>query len=306
MTRGELASTTCASPAESRELVRRLAATRLFAKYERSFSAASGLPLALRPIESFQMPARGNKKENPFCALMANSRKGCAACLYAQSDLEEQASARTQTLRCYANLYDSMVPIRTGRKIIGFLQTGQVALAPLTSSDFDSVHQELVANGIDIDPNVAREAYLRSRCLSVDEYNGFVRMLEIFADMLGAAANALVLENHPRKDGGIVPKSLVYLEKSYQRKLTLGEVARASGASERHFCKVFKSETGLTFVNYLNRHRVEKAKQRLRESNRHVSEIAFEVGFESIAQFNRCFKRFAGEPPSAYRLQATR
>ena len=291
--------------AESRRLVRQLSATRLFAKYERSYSAASGLPLSIRPLESFQMPARSNKRENPFCALIAGARKGCVACLQAQSELERGAADATRTVRCHANLYDSMVPIRIGKKVIGYLQTGQVALAPTDNGAFDRVHSELILREIDVDAQAAKSAYQQSRRMTKDEYHGFLKMLEIFADSLAAAANALSLKNRRSKESGPVARAVAYLEARYQQKITLGAIAKVSGASERHFCKVFKEETGLTFVGYLNRLRIEKAKQQLRETNNQISEIAFHVGFDSIAQFNRTFKRYAGDSPRAYRTSAT-
>lgn len=293
-----------ANPAESRELVQMLASTRLFAKYERSFSAASGLPLAIRPVESFQMPARSNKNENPFCALMAQSRKGCVACLQTQSELEASARARTRTIRCYANLHDTMVPIRIGQKVVAYLQTGQVALEPFGPDDFDRTHSELLIRGIEVNSKEARAAYFQSRCMPREVYNGFVKMLEIFAESLGSAANALVLTAKARKETGVVAKAIRHMERHFDQKITLTGIARVAGSSDRNFCKLFKAETGLTFVSYLTRLRVEQAMKALRESVRPVSEIAFACGFESIAQFNRSFRAVAGVAPREYRQNA--
>lgn len=298
-------ATTLASPKESRELVNKLAATRLFAKYERSFAAASGLPLALRPIGSFQMLACSHRNGNPFCAMMARSRKGCVACLQTQCDLEQATSASSRTARCFANLHDTFVPVRIGRRVIAFLQTGQVALEPVSPSDFDQARSELLFRGIEIDATDARSAYFQSRVMSKEAYQGFVKMLEIFAESLGSAANALILSGSERRESAIVSRAIRYLEQRFGGKVTLGEIAKISGASERHFCKVFKAETGLTFIAYLTRLRVEQAKKRLRETNRQVSEIAFAAGFDSIAQFNRAFKAVAGDSPSEYRKAAT-
>lgn len=293
-----------ATHSESRELVEMLAATRLFAKYARSFSAASGLPLSIRPIESFQMPAHGQKMENPFCALMSKSRKGCVACLQNQSKLEQLAATRSSTLRCYANLHDTFVPLRVGEKIVAYLQTGQVSLTPLGEEDFERTHSELILKGIEVDASEAKTAYLKSKYISRDAYHGFVKMLEIFAESLGYAANTLLLKKRDRKESGIVAKAITYLKSNFANKVTLAEISKIAGSSERHFCKVFKNETGLTFVSYLTRLRVEEAKRSLRETRQQVSEIAFASGFESIPQFNRSFKQVSGDSPSRYRKVA--
>lgn len=292
------------SPEESRELAKQIGATRLFAKYERSFTAASGLPLTLRPIGALQKPAGGHAKENPFCSLLSESGKACLACLMAQSELENSVKEKSGTQPCFAGLHETLVPIRTGRRIVAFLQTGQVALGKLDSSDFDRLRGELAQRKIDIDSESARKAYFQSVLLSRDAYLGFIKMLEIFAENLGLAANTLRVTVAERSSHPIASKAIRYIRDHCERPIRLEEIAAAAGASTRNFSKVFKQETGLTFVDYLTRERIEKAKQRVSGSTDRICDIAFACGFESIAQFNRAFKRVAGESPSAFRIAA--
>ncbi len=68
-----------------------------------------------------------------------------------------------------------------------------------------------------------------------------------------------------------------------------------------YFCKMFKKATGLTFTDYLARVRIEKVKNLLLNPNKRISEAAYEVGFQSLSQFNRVFRRIAGESPTTYR-----
>jgi len=72
-----------------------------------------------------------------------------------------------------------------------------------------------------------------------------------------------------------------------------------------HFCRKFKMETGVTFVDYLNCIRIERAKILLRNSSLRVSEIAFEVGFQSLTHFNRTFRKLVRSSPTEYRSRAT-
>jgi len=60
--------------------------------------------------------------------------------------------------------------------------------------------------------------------------------------------------------------------------------------------------TGVNFVDYIARTRTEKASERLQNSNLRISEIGFAVGFQSLSQFNRVFKKLTGKSPSAYRV----
>jgi len=71
--------------------------------------------------------------------------------------------------------------------------------------------------------------------------------------------------------------------------------------SSFYFCKSFKRATGITFTNYLARVRIEKVKNLLLNPHKRVSEAAYDAGFQSLSQFNRVFRRIAGEAPTAYR-----
>jgi AraC-like DNA-binding protein len=64
---------------------------------------------------------------------------------------------------------------------------------------------------------------------------------------------------------------------------------------------VFKKATGINFTDYVSRVRIEKAKNLALNPNLRISEIAFEVGFQSLTHFNRVFKRITGVSPTSYR-----
>jgi AraC-like DNA-binding protein len=85
--------------------------------------------------------------------------------------------------------------------------------------------------------------------------------------------------------------------------LSLEQVARAANMSAFYFCKVFKAATGLTFTHYVARARIERTKQMLLNPHTRISEAAYEAGFQSLSQFNRVFRRFAGESPTRYRAR---
>ena len=67
-----------------RELLQALVNSRIFAEYKRAFSGATGLPVALQPVESFRLPDHGKGNENPFCALLAQKNRSCGECLNVQ------------------------------------------------------------------------------------------------------------------------------------------------------------------------------------------------------------------------------
>jgi AraC-like DNA-binding protein len=74
--------------------------------------------------------------------------------------------------------------------------------------------------------------------------------------------------------------------------------------SANYFSEKFKEVTGLNFIEFVARTRVEKARNLLQNPNLRVSEVAFEIGFQSLSQFNRTFKKIASRSPSEYRRQS--
>ena len=98
----------------------------------------------------------------------------------------------------------------------------------------------------------------------------------------------------------LVLKAREYINKHKNEELSLADVAKAAGASVFHFCKVFHKATGLKFTDYVARVRLEDARTRLLNPNLRVSEIAYDVGFQSLTQFNRTFKRVFGQSPSEF------
>ncbi len=93
-----------------------------------------------------------------------------------------------------------------------------------------------------------------------------------------------------------------FIHQHFDEELSLTRVANFVNISANYLSEKFKCVTGINFVDYVARTRIEKACDLLRNSNSRVSEIAFEVGFQSLSQFNRVFKKLIGKSPTAYRL----
>ena len=80
-----------------RGLIEALASSKVFQDYERAFTEATGLPVALRPVETWQLPHHGKRNESPFCAVVSEKSRACASCLQVQEKLSEAAAEEAQT-----------------------------------------------------------------------------------------------------------------------------------------------------------------------------------------------------------------
>jgi AraC-like DNA-binding protein/ligand-binding sensor protein len=92
-----------------------------------------------------------------------------------------------------------------------------------------------------------------------------------------------------------------YIWANYTRKISLDEIAKASGLSAPYFSTVFKEEMGENFSSYLNRLRVEKTAVLLLETGKPLNEIAKLCGFEDQSWFSKIFKSFTGISPGKFR-----
>ena len=96
-------------------------------------------------------------------------------------------------------------------------------------------------------------------------------------------------------------KARKFIEQHSTEELSLGMVAKAVSFNANYFSERFKQVTGVNFVEYVARIRFEKACSLLHDGDLNISDIAFAVGFQSLSQFNRVFKRLSGKSPTQFR-----
>ena len=92
------------------------------------------------------------------------------------------------------------------------------------------------------------------------------------------------------------------MDRGYAQPLNVRALAEVAHLSEAHFIRSFRSVFGETPHRYLQRRRVERSMFLLRETDRSITDICFDVGFGSLGTFSRTFREIVGETPSEYRL----
>ncbi len=93
------------------------------------------------------------------------------------------------------------------------------------------------------------------------------------------------------------------MDRAYAEPLDVRAVAAVAHLSEAHFIRSFRAVFGETPHRYLQRRRVERSMFLLRETDRSVTDICFDVGFSSLGSFSRTFREIVGETPSGYRVR---
>ncbi len=91
------------------------------------------------------------------------------------------------------------------------------------------------------------------------------------------------------------------MDRTFAEPLCIPRLARIAGASPAHFIRTFRATFGETPHRYLQRRRVERAMFLLRSSDRSITDICLDVGFNSLGTFSRTFQQIVGESPTAFR-----
>jgi AraC-like DNA-binding protein len=235
--------------------------------------------------------------------MIARTNRGCAACLEAEQRAVDEAQDRPATVRCFAGLCHTAVPVKLGKRTIG-LQTDQVALDLPSPTRFEAIVRQLTDWGPPVDLSRLEDAYYHCRMFSPGQYAGFIRLLEIFGQQLSFMANGMMLQD-AKAGPPMIRRARAYIAGHHGDPIGLEEIANAMHVSSFYFCKMFKKATGLTFTDYLGRVRVEEAKNLLLNPHLRVSEIAYSVGLQSLTHCNRRFHQLTGESPTRFRDNGT-
>lgn len=105
------------------------------------------------------------------------------------------------------------------------------------------------------------------------------------------------------KNQSKISKTTSYILEHLDEKISINDMAELTHLVPQSFCRWFKNATGNTFVNYLNKARIERSCQLLLNTKESISDICFNVGFESLSHFNRTFLKRKGMSPRSFRNQ---
>jgi len=111
-------------------------------------------------------------------------------------------------------------------------------------------------------------------------------------------------QQHSEEGPALIEKAVSYIQSHFRNDIGIDEVCEFVGLSASHFCTLFKQLTGSTFLEYVTRCRIEKAKYILLHTEVKVYQLAPLVGYQDSKYFTQVFKKITGMTPSEYRVSA--
>ena len=152
----------------------------------------------------------------------------------------------------------------------------------------------------------------REQCARIKATHGLQR-LALFAELLGALVHcndyrllSTVQLQSFDDDAGLARISGIvdYLTEHYAENFSMAELCTRLSMSESSFSRTFRRATGNSFTDFVNRLRINKACQLLMETDRYITNVCYDVGFNNVANFNRRFLQLKGMTPKEFRRQA--
>ncbi len=179
-----------------------------------------------------------------------------------------------------------------------YFSSGSTELIKLRINELITVlAQKIIKNGADAAKTRALTETFQKQCAESED-------VEEISFGLSQLLPELIVLLHDHYLGELsepVRRSLEYIHRNYRQQITLEQAASYSAASPTHFSRRFNAEMGVNFSAYVNRLRIEKSKELLKETDMSLSEISQSVGFTSQQYFSKVFKAETGMTPGQFR-----
>lgn len=284
------------------QLYEHLLNSELFSIYRSSFEKVTGHTVAFIHPHVKETPAEEVQRcGNAYCSILSQHNACSKRCLNHTLKLSEFATKSASTSQCSANMTSTLIPVKAQDRVIAYLRTGQVKLSISSGklAYLDEVQKNLplsVAKDL-------KQAYDEMASTDESRYLDQLILIGAFALQLSNIAEKAIDGND--KDSILTERCKKYISKNLSEKICLESLAKHTQVTKSYVCKQFKKHTGMTIIEYVNLHRIEKAKGILIGNvDEKVIDLAYACGFQSLSQFNRTFQKFVGSSPTSYRKNA--
>ncbi len=210
-------------------------------------------------------------------------------------------------------------PISQEKEIVGFLKTLNLAAI---NTILDSIFTKFIENNAspeNIKNICSRLIIISIGCVEemginisgslganfspyneIAKYDTLIDLKEWMTAFFSNIIN-MIQQNKNLKFKGIIKNALQYIEDNYNKELTLSDIANVVFVTPNYLSRIFKEEMQVNFIDWLNKYRIEKAKDMLLEPGAKTYEVAEKVGYGDYKYFSQIFKKYTGITPKDFK-----
>ena len=142
---------------------------------------------------------------------------------------------------------------------------------------------------------------------NLNNFDQLMELMDIFRILADSKEYTLLNNDESSKDFILKDKIRMgaiyeYIDVSYAQKPDVNVVAAKVNLTTSAFCRYFKRQTNITFTEFVNQYRIERAKNLLMQ-DKNITETCYAVGFESLSYFNKLFNKLVGQNPSEFKKE---
>lgn len=193
-------------------------------------------------------------------------------------------------------------------QIVIQLRTNFMGDAISTSPEFAAINRLFKSAGLGIAFDGETKMMVAEKLKALSGMNSFeqlIALIDIF-QLLAASHEMIVLNNNETSKEFILKDKIrmgaiyEYIDANYHQKPDVNVVAEKVHLTTAAFCRYFKRQTNMTFTDFVNQYRIERAKNLLMQG-KNITETCYAIGFESLSYFNKLFNKIVGENPSDFK-----
>jgi ligand-binding sensor protein/AraC-like DNA-binding protein len=291
---------------------------------------ASATDLALITVDYKGTPLTKHSNCSDFCQKVRSSSYGtyCEKC-DSHGGLEAARLRKPYIYICHFGLIDFAIPIIVKDLYIGAFMAGQILLSPQDLADApESILPGVQSKWKSIGEGM-KEAFDALPVMRLDKITALANMLlhignycveeaelkALLAHCSEKASNGTYAEageddclklntirRRPKKGANqLIQPALAYMKKHPEEKITLEKMAALCNISPSYFSKLFAKENMGNLSDYVNKIKIELAKELLLNSDWNVRTIAAHIGYDDSGYFIKIFKKFTNKTPLEYR-----
>ena len=244
------------------------------------------------------IPLRERIHSKKFCDIAKSTAKGYQRCRRCRRFADRKA-VKTGTLfhgYCVHGLYEIGLPVVVGNKTLAVVYVGNL----MPDKDFSFSKAEHTCRKTGVDPKILTTELENAQ--PVTDLQNYIDIAETVSSYI-----KLVFKTFPHDLGGnahwVVREIKLYAQENFRNPIRLSDQAERYGFNEKYIGRLFKSTTDVSFTQYVNRLRLNYAKNLLLSSEKSIIDVALDSGFENVTYFNRVFKSSFGITPTEFRRQ---